>query len=139
VLIGATRVHNPRLQRVLFASLLRVLLYEGSESCRFLRFMLISLSFFKNYLDASSLGVTKSVHQTNGRLGKIVNPDFWKSFRIPACGFALLTILLLFRNATESREFTYIQHVASYTLGACIIEYGHFFVSLHLDKPPGRT
>jgi len=56
---------------------------------------------------------------------KIATSDFWRSFRIPACGFALLIILLLFRNATESREFTFIRQVASYTLGACIIAYGH--------------
>ena len=57
---------------------------------------------------------------------KIINSDFWRSFRIPACGFALLIVLLLFRNATEGREFTYIQHVANYILGACLVSYGHF-------------
>jgi len=57
---------------------------------------------------------------------KIVAPDFWKAFRIPAIAFAVLALLLLMRNVNEGLEFCYIRQVANYTIGASIISYGHF-------------
>ena len=56
----------------------------------------------------------------------IVDPDFWKAFRIPAYAFALLVLLLLMRNVTSNIEYEYIQKVANYAIGASIISYGHF-------------
>lgn len=57
---------------------------------------------------------------------KIVAPDFWKAFKIPAFAFAVLALLLLMRNVNESLEYIYIQHVSNYALGASIISYSHF-------------
>lgn len=57
---------------------------------------------------------------------KIVAPDFWKAFRIPAFAFAVLALLLLMRNVNESLEWVYIRQVANYTIGASVISYGHF-------------
>ena len=59
-------------------------------------------------------------------LEKIVEPDFWKAFKIPAYAFAVLTLLLLMRNANNSLEYSYIQNTANYAIGASIISYGHF-------------
>ena len=59
-------------------------------------------------------------------LEKILNPNFWKSFRIPACSFAVLALLLLMRNVNNASEYVYIQKLANYTIGASIISYGHF-------------
>jgi len=57
---------------------------------------------------------------------KIVAPDFWKAFKIPACAFAVLVLLLLMRNVNSSLEYGYIQKLANYAIGASVISYGHF-------------
>jgi len=57
---------------------------------------------------------------------KIAEPNFWKSFKIPACSFAVLALLLLMRNVNNGFEYGYIQKMANYTIGASIISYGHF-------------
>lgn len=57
---------------------------------------------------------------------KIVAPDFWKAFRIPAFAFAVLALLLLMRNVNEDLEWVYVRQVANYAIGASIIAYGHF-------------
>lgn len=57
---------------------------------------------------------------------KIVDPDFWKAFKIPAYAFAVLALLLLMRNVNNSLEYSYIQNTANYAIGASIISYGHF-------------
>ena len=59
-------------------------------------------------------------------LEKIVEPDFWKAFKIPAYAFAVLALLLLMRNVNNSLEYSYIQNMANYAIGASIISYGHF-------------
>ncbi len=71
---------------------------------------------------------------------KILDPDFWRSFKIPAYAFALLALLLLMRNVTNSLEYSYIQNTANYALGASIISYGHFLYyttwkNRHKDEP----
>ena len=58
--------------------------------------------------------------------GKILEPGFWGTFRIPAFAFGMVALLLLFRNVTESLEVTYIQRVATYALGASVISFGHY-------------
>lgn len=57
---------------------------------------------------------------------KIVDPNFWKAFKIPAYAFAVLVLLLLTRNVSSDIEYAYIQRVANYAIGASIIAYGHF-------------
>lgn len=57
---------------------------------------------------------------------KIVAPDFWKAFKVPAYAFALLVLLLLMRNINNDLEYVYIQKLANYAVGASIISYGHF-------------
>jgi hypothetical protein len=57
---------------------------------------------------------------------KIVAPDFWKAFKIPAYAFALLVLLLLMRNINNNLEYVYIQKLANYAIGTSIISYGHF-------------
>jgi len=57
---------------------------------------------------------------------KIVAPDFWKAFKIPAYAFAVLVLLLLMRDVNHSLEYRYIQNLANYSLGASLISYGHF-------------
>lgn len=59
-------------------------------------------------------------------LEKILNPEFWKSFRIPAAAFAVLVVLLIFRDVDNALEYAFIQKVASYAIGASVIAYGHF-------------
>ena len=58
--------------------------------------------------------------------GKILEPGFWGTFRIPAFAFGVAALLLLFRNVSEGVEFIYIQRVATYALGASVISFGHY-------------
>jgi hypothetical protein len=57
---------------------------------------------------------------------KIVAPDFWKAFKIPAYTFAVLVLFLLMRNVSNNLEYVYIQKLANYAVGTSIISYGHF-------------
>ncbi len=57
---------------------------------------------------------------------EILHPDFWRAFKIPAYAFAVLALLLLMRNVNNSLEYSYIQNMANYAIGASIISYGHF-------------
>lgn len=57
---------------------------------------------------------------------KVVAPDFWKAFKIPAFAFAVLVLLLLMRNVNSAVEYAYIQNIANYAIGASVISYGHF-------------
>lgn len=55
----------------------------------------------------------------------IVDPKFWGAFKIPAFAFALVALLLVLRNSNNNLEFSYIQFVANYAIGASIISYCH--------------
>ena len=57
---------------------------------------------------------------------QIVAPDFWKAFRIPACAFAVLVLLLILRDLNSSVEYQYIRQLANYAIGASVISYGHY-------------
>ncbi|ABW66379.1 hypothetical protein [Desulfosudis oleivorans] len=56
---------------------------------------------------------------------KILNPDFWKAFKIPGYALAVLLLLLLMRDINNGLEYIYIQKVANFAIGASIISYGH--------------
>jgi hypothetical protein len=56
---------------------------------------------------------------------KIVDPKFWGAFKIPAYAFALVALLLVLRNSNSNPEFSYIQLIANYAIGASIISYCH--------------
>lgn len=68
---------------------------------------------------------------------KLGSPGFWGSFKIPAFAFAVVALILLFRNTAEGAEFIYAQMVANYALGASIISYGHqLFYSTWRNRYP---
>jgi len=56
---------------------------------------------------------------------KIADPKFWGAFKIPAYAFAVISLLLVLRDVNNSLEYSYIQHVANYAIGASIVSYCH--------------
>lgn len=71
--------------------------------------------------------------------GKIVDPNFWRSYKIPAFAFALVALLLLMRNVSNDLEYIYIQNTATYALGASIIAYAHsLFYSTWMNRKKGE-
>lgn len=56
---------------------------------------------------------------------KIVQPNFWGAFKIPAFAFAFVALLLILRNTNYDLEYAFIQQVTKFAIGASIISYGH--------------
>ena len=56
---------------------------------------------------------------------KIVQPNFWGAFKIPAFAFAIIALLLILRDTNNNIEYTYIQLITRYAIGASIISYCH--------------
>lgn len=59
---------------------------------------------------------------------KVVESDFWKTFKIPAFAFAMVALLLVMRNARDVIEWLFIQETVNFAIGASVIAYGHSLI-----------